>query len=329
MRRVALLCLWAALFSGTTWAQLTVTPAGAAQGLSLSTFATGFPTGDANPGVAGPIGMAFTSSGGVLVSDVPGDVRLFATDTDGQTASSASSIVPIYGTAGALGIASLGGNFYMGRQGNGFGNSVVQINPNGTFVQTIVTGISARDVIADPFTGHLLVSSVGTTIWDVDPIAMTKTPFLTTLDGDGLALSGDGLILYVAGEDGGHIIGFNTQTKVQVFDSGVIAGVDGIALGAGTFAGEIFANTNGGQVVEVDLLNPNNKTILASGGSRGDFVVVDPTDNTLLLTQSDSILRLHGATFEISSVPEPATVAGGILSSVVCALHLLRRLRKA
>lgn len=316
-RGAAVLYSWTALFSGTASAQLTVTPAGAAQGFSLTTFATGFPTGDANPGVAGPIGMAFTSSGGVLVSDLPGDVRLFATDTDGQTASSASSTGPIYGTAGALGIASLGGNFYMGRQGNGFGNSVVQINPDGTFVQTIVTGISARDVIADPFTGHLLVSSVGTTIWDVDPIANTKTPFLTTLDGDGLALSGDGLILYVAGESG-HIIGFNTQTKVQVFDSGLITGVDGIALGAGTFAGEIFGNTNSGQVVEVDLLNPNNKTIIASGGSRGDFVVVDPNDNTLLLTQSDSILRLHGGTFEIPSVPEPATT-----SSLLTGLALL------
>src|SRR3954467_1350175 len=120
-RGVAVLCLGTALFPDTASAQLTVTPAGAAQGFSLTTFATGFPTANANPGVAGPIGMAFTSSGAVLVSDVPGNVRLFATDTDGQTASSASSIVPIYGTAGALGIASLDGNFYMGRQGNGFG----------------------------------------------------------------------------------------------------------------------------------------------------------------------------------------------------------------
>jgi hypothetical protein len=36
------------------------------------------------------------------------------------------------------------------------------------------------------------------------------------------------------------------------------------------------------------------QTLLASGGSRGDLVAVDPSDATLLLTQTDRILRLHG-----------------------------------
>src|SRR5438105_2578180 len=61
---------------------LTITPAGAAMGLSLSTFATGFPSS----GGAGPFGIVFPSIGGVLVSDKPGNVRRFPSDMDGQDA---------------------------------------------------------------------------------------------------------------------------------------------------------------------------------------------------------------------------------------------------
>ena len=44
---------------------------------------------------------------------------------------------------------------------------------------------------------------------------------------------------------------------------------------------------------------------IATGGSRGDFATVDPSTNTLMLTQTDSIIRLSGASF---TIPEPASV---------------------
>src|SRR4051794_11399741 len=69
-------------------ASLMLTPAGAAQGFSLLTFATGFPTSGQLNGQGGPVGIAFTPGGGVLVSDLPGNVRLFPTDVDGQSAGS-------------------------------------------------------------------------------------------------------------------------------------------------------------------------------------------------------------------------------------------------
>jgi hypothetical protein len=72
---------------------LTLTAAGQLAGFSLSTFATGFP--ERSDG-AGPMAVAFPASGGVLVSDVPGNVRLFPTDTDGQDA---SLIPPVSGAA--------------------------------------------------------------------------------------------------------------------------------------------------------------------------------------------------------------------------------------
>ena len=39
------------------------------------------------------------------------------------------------------------------------------------------------------------------------------------------------------------------------------------------------------------------QTIIASGGSRGDFVTVDPNNGTLLVTQSDRIMRLVPGVF--------------------------------
>src|SRR5205085_6445150 len=67
---------------------------------------------------------------------------------------------------------------------------------------------------------------------------------------------------------------------------------DGTALGVGSLSGKIFANTNEGQVIEIDLNDPTDQVLIASGGSRGDFATVDPNTGTLLLTQSGEVVRL-------------------------------------
>ena len=87
----------------------------------------------------------------------------------------------------------------------------------------------------------------------------------------------------------------------------------------------IFVNTNGGTVVEVNLAT-KVQTLIASGGSRGDFVTVDPSNNTLLLTQSDRILRLSGGNF--GPVPEASTfVSTGLLLLGGLGLLLMARKR--
>jgi hypothetical protein len=290
----------ATLLSGGARADLALTAAGVAQGLSLSTFATGFPS---TSGV-GPVGVAFVN-GTVLASDYPGNVRVFATDTDGQNAASAP-IGQNYGTGNAADLAQVGNTVYMTRQGIG---DIVQINANGTFNQVIVTGVpTATGIIASPTTGHLFVSTLGNNvIYDVDPIAKTKTVFVNQ-PADGLSVSPDGKTLYA--EINGHILGFDTTTKAQTFDSGLIPNSpDGAAIGTGLFAGKLFVNTNGGTVYEVDTTTLS-QTLIATGGSRGDFVVVDPTNGTLLLTQTDRIVRLSGATFTAVPEPSPLVLAG-------------------
>jgi hypothetical protein len=304
---------------GQAEASLTLTSDGVAQGLSLTTFTSGFP----NSGI-GPLGTAFASGGAVLVSDYnTGAIYRFPNDNDGQVAT-AGLITANFGNNNPNDMAQLGSNIYMTRQATG---DLVQLNQNGTLNQVIVGGMpAATGLTADPFTGHLFVSTLGNNvIWDVDPIAKTKTPFVN-FSADGLSLSPDGSVLYAAGGNG-HLIGFNTTTKAQVFDSGFINTLDGTAAGTGPiFGGLIFANTNDGRLIEINLTTLA-QTVIATGGSRGDFVTVDPTNNTLLVTQTDRILRLNGASF--IATPEPSTIVLACTAVPMGLLVAWRRRAKA
>ena len=278
-------------------AGLTLTPAGKAQSLSLTTFASNFP-GNA-------LGVAFPASGGVLVSDNVGNVRRFATDTDGQLASSAP-VGQNYGDHFAFDLARVGNNIYMAGFNSG---KVLQINDDGTFKQDIVSGIPLSAGLAvNPANGHLFVTSQGLNqIVDVDPIAKTSTMFANVSNPDGISVSPDGKTVYVAAAGTGHVLGFDIASRAMVFDSGLIpGGVDGTAAGAGIFSNELFVNMNNGTVIEIDL-KTLVQTVIASGGTRGDFATVDPTNDTLLLVDANQLVRLSGATF--TTVPEPASLA--------------------
>ena len=159
----------------------------------------------------------------------------------------------------------------------------------------------------------------GTPIYVVNPVAKTVNVF-ENFQADGLALSADGTTLYAAidgGADDGHVLGFDIATKTMVFDSGAISGgIDGIAVGKGPVAGNLFVNTNGGTIVEVNLAT-KAQTLIASGGSRGDFVTVDPNNGTLLLTQTDRVLRLVPGVFSIPQLPTTTSInVGPTISNV-------------
>ena len=281
---------------------LTLTAAGQAAGFGLTTFATGFPEVSSS----GPAGIAFPTTGGVLVDDAGGNLRLFPTDTDGQNA---GSVAPINGIRYGFGLGQLNGTIYMAQ-----GSNVVKLINNGASTQVVVSGIpgGAAAVLADPFNNMLYVDRAGNgaPIYVVDPVAQTVNVF-ENIAADGLALSADGKTLYAAivgGAFRSHVLGFDITTKAMVFDSGAISGgVDGIAVGKGPVAGNLFVNTNGGTVVEVNLATAA-QTLIASGGSRGDFVTVDPNNGTLLLTQSDRIMRLVPGVFAIPQLATTTTL---------------------
>ncbi len=289
-------------FTGVSQAA-TLTAAATTAGFSLSTFLDQVP---ASGFCCGPLGIVNTP-GGILVSNYPGELRTF-TDVDGHHWN--DSVTPVgasYGANNGVGLAQLGGHYYLTNQSAG---RVVEVSSTGVFIQNIVNIGGATGIVANPFNNHLYVSTGGQ-IFEVDPIAKTSSVF-NNAAADGLTISGDGATLYA--EASGHIFGYNTTTKAQVFDSGAIAGgPDGTAFGSGSLAGNIFVNTNGGTLIEIDL-NTLVQTVLVTGGSRGDFVNVDLNNGTLLFTQTDRILRLTapvGGCFgnNCNNVPEPASLA--------------------
>ncbi|MGN6545339.1 MAG: putative Ig domain-containing protein, partial [Aureliella sp.] len=277
---------------------LTLTPEAQAAGYKLIEFATGFPVSEG----LGPLGIAFPRDGGVLVSDHSGNVRKFVDDSDGQNA---SAFVPAqdYGSGRAFDMTQAGDNIYMSQRDNG---AVVQINDDGTLNQLIVDGLaSPHGIVANPSNGHLIVSSyTSNVVYDVDPIAKTKQ-VLFNASLDGISISPDGSTLYGAAAPAGadHVYGFSLiagSVGNVVFDSGFVPGdPDGAALGSGALAGTIIVNTNQGTILAINL-KTKQQTVLATGGTRGDFVTVDPSDGTLLLTQTGTVARLQlpaGSTF--------------------------------
>jgi sugar lactone lactonase YvrE len=324
-RAILVLAVLALMFGGTERARagMVLTSTATTEGYTLSTFASGFP----NTKGIGPLGIAFPSTGGILVADgANGQIYQFATDTDGQTA---TKHVSVNGTPSGLAVD--GSTVYITRQSNG---TVDTIDPiTGVITNTIISGglHLPRDVVVNPTNHFLFVSTDSTNpgLVEVNPVKKTFTTF-ENINADGLTISADGSTLYAADTGNGHILGFNTTTGVQVFDSGSIAGgVDGTALGFGKLAGNIFVNTNGGTLVEVNLAS-DVQTIIGTGGSRGDFVKADP-NGTLLLTQTDSVLRLTappGGGFG-SPVPEPASITLLGLGAVCSLGYGWRRRRSA
>lgn len=304
---IPFLSLLALIPTGDARAAAVLTAAGAAE-FSLSTFADQFPSINCC-GFVGPLGIVFPNSGGVMVSDYPGNVRVFATDTDGQHA---PAVVPTatYGVGNALGLTSLGGNIYMAQQGLG---RVVQLNNDGTPNHVVASAPLATGIAANP-TANLLYVSGNNVITAINPTTSASSVFYASggVAIDGLTLNAANTILYA--EVAGHILGLNTTTGAVIFDSGFISGgPDGVAIGvSGTIAGKLYVNTNDGRLIEIDPVT-HAQTVIFTGGSRGDFVTVDP-NGTLLITQSDSILRLTALDGSFTNaVPEPSTWAMMIL----------------
>ncbi len=307
---------------GLARAGMILTPAGIADNLTLTTFASGFSNrGDG----LGPIGIGYPSNGGVLVSVEGANASLvyaFPSHADNQ---SAASVTPVtYNSGNSVGgIAQIGSTLYMAQSNL---NQIIQINNDGTFNHVLTSLNNPVAFAANPVPGHLFVSLFQGGIWDLNTLTGTATEF-STHNVDGLTYDPSTNRLYAADNFASKIIGFDVGTGTQVFDSGFIAGdPDGTAVGFGSLAGNLFVNTNGGTVVEINLAT-SAQTVIASGGSRGDLISVDPSNNSLLLTQSDSVLRLTaplGSGFGPSATPEPSslTLAG---MGLLCGLGFWRR----
>ncbi len=99
-------------------------------------------------------------------------------------------------------------------------------------------------------------------------------------------------------------------------------GVDGMAIAQSTAPGgvanNVFVNDNDGTIVRIDTNNGNAVSVVASGGSRGDFATVGP-DGCFYVTQTDKVVKLAPCFFQSPtadlSVLQTAPAGAGVLQT--------------
>jgi hypothetical protein len=308
-------------------ATLTLTPAGVADGFSLTVFASGI----SNNGSFGPMGSATTSSGNVLVTDFGGSPQSTFSwpDVDGQTPGSALADSSV-GTAN-FGITHAQGKIYSVDFNAG---NINLLNNDGSFNSVFLAlpggvNFDGNGITTDPVNGHIFVDS-GNGINDIDPVTKTVR-HVNSAEGDGITVSPDGKTVYLS--QNGQVVGYDATTGAPTGFSVNIVGADGVGIIASgsSFDNFLVVNTNFGVV---DLVDPTGTTVtaIATGGSRGDFVGVDNNNGTIFLSQTSSVDRLScGAGCEFTTpmtTPEPTTIGFTLLGlAFVVGKHLRRSIR--
>ena len=306
-----------------SYGALTLTTAGSNAGFTLSTVAYGF---DSLAGL-GPLGIAFPTANSMLVADFAGEVYAFSSIPSNTPASSAT-VAQNLGGNGPIGMTVANGQVYLADRAHG---TVDAISVTGAFQSFVVSVSNPTGLATNPVTGRVYVSSNTNGIYEINPSTQTKTLIISGAGFDGLSVSPDGKTIYAA-----------QGTGIQVYSTGVNGApspalqatyaigdsTDGTALGTGSLAGNLFVNTNSGNLWEYNI-GTSALTLIASGGSRGDFVAVAPNGD-LFVTQGDSILSLSappgGGFTGTTDVPEPAGLS--ILGIALAGLAV-RRFRSA
>ncbi|MCU1338704.1 MAG: hypothetical protein JWO19_4285 [Bryobacterales bacterium] len=292
-------------------AALVLTAAGTSAGFTLTSVVTGIPTN-----TYGPLGLAIAPDGNLVVNvigEVGGSRNSVFADVDGQIYSnklSTTGVINAFPPAYATSNGALWGSG--GASGTNAGK-LIKFNNDGT-INTVfnITGLNIQyGLWTNPVNGHLIGEGAFGLV-DVD--VSTATPTFRQINNagsDGVTVSPDGTVVYTS-----QIAGYNILTGALVFGPVSVSGADGMGVITSNNAlnGNIIVNTNFGQLV---MINPvtHVQTIIASGGTRGDYTSPDP-NGSLLITQTSEIFRLScgagcaiGSAPPPSGVPEPSSVA--------------------
>jgi PEP-CTERM motif len=354
-------------------AQLTVNGTGAADGFGLSTFVDGFTAGAGGQGpmgtatttcgnaLSGPLSPCHN----ILVTDVQNNTVYSFTDSNTLQHVGDALKVNSYGGAGYLGIT----NAFRGQTAEGIygvnitvaGGSIDQFANDGSGASTFFSpmtsiggvepGGDGDGTTTNPLNGNIVVDA-GNGIYEINQFAVAtqivNDPTHTGFNGDGIAESVDGSTVYLAernaaNENLDRIVAYSVATGLQI-GAVTIPGADGIGViqfdpSHPTLVGDLVVNTHsnsnlttGGDLWLADSLLTTT-TLIANGGSRGDFVGTDLNNGTLFVSQSDRVDRLScgaGCVFEggpaPSAVPEPSSLA--IFAAGLAGLRWYRR-RKA
>jgi WD40 repeat protein len=293
-------------------AGLTLNAAGVADGFNLTTFVDPYPAG----GGYGPLSQAVLGNGNIITgSSFDGNIYIF-NDTNGQTLGSALSAIHYSCETGNCNwaMATAGGQAYGGQA---FGGIFYRFNNDGSRVA--IGGAIARDGIraflgmwGGP-NGHLIASSnIG--LLDIDPTTGNYRVVNGGVFPDGITVSPDGSTVYIENNGTIQAIRLSDGAVQNTYFPGHSPDGTGVIIG-GVFDGDIIVNDNDGTLGLLDT-HTGTFTIIADGGSRGDFVSVDTNNGTLFISQNEQVLRLScgpgcsiGVPTDPNGTPEPGSLA--------------------
>ncbi|HTA70557.1 MAG TPA: PEP-CTERM sorting domain-containing protein [Bryobacteraceae bacterium] len=303
-------------------AALMLNAAGTSDGFTLTTFVSGYNA------EYGPLAQGIAPNGNVITGSLLNTKIYVFSDVDGQTLASAVGSTSYTCTTSNcnFAMATAGGQVY-GAQAQG--GVYEHFANDGSF--TPIPNLQAAGLLdnlgmwGDPINGHIIASS-NRGLVEIDPVAGTFRVINASLFPDGVSVSADGTIAYV--ENGGTVQSYNIATGALLHTYSTGHSPDGTGvISGGSFNGDVIVNDNDGTV---GLLDPviGTFTIIATGGTRGDFVSPDLNNGTLFLSQEDQVARLScGPGCSIGGpppgVPEPATF--GLLGAGLAALGLIQR----
>jgi hypothetical protein len=164
-----------------------------------------------------------------------------------------------------------------------------------------------RDLANDPAGGGLILTG-DCGIYRIRGMD-TPSPFVELIASgnfDGISVDAATNTAWVA-LAGADAIGHYALASGNLLETVPVPGdPDGIAVAApgapNGIGGNLFVNNNDGTLVMIDVHNGNARSVVASGGTRGDFVTVGK-DGFLYLTQTDEIVQIKPAIF-IPANPE-------------------------
>lgn len=305
-------------------ASLMLNATGIAYGFTLSTFYS-------DPAATYGVLSLANGPGGALYATgyARGQLYKFA-DVDGQTFGSQLATVSTAGYGTPTGIATAGGQVYVGFLGSG----IYSVDASLALTPVPVPGLTFDyGMWGNPANGHLIASTSAGLV-DIDPSTGTWVQIGPAgVFVDGVTVSPDGSIAYAAYTGSSAIVGYSLTSPnpgVPVLNTGFTGrGPDGTGvISGGLFDKDIIVNNNDGTLGLIDHLT-GIETIIATGGSRGDLVSPDLSNGTLFIDQYESVLRLScgpGCTIGGGTqVPEPVSLS--IMGIGLVALGYVRRRR--